>query len=74
MPDDPAVRYIQERLPHFGIQILAAYPCPACRGTLILRRRKFCCTGCDHTETAPASIAARVAGQPELPLFTEEES
>jgi hypothetical protein len=71
--DDPAIRYIQERLPNFGIQILAAHPCPSCRGTLILRRRRFVCNGCDHSEAAPPAIAARLAGQPELALFENEE-
>ena len=66
-------RYAQERLPNFGIQILAAHPCPACRGTLILRRLRFVCTGCNHSEAAPTAVGARLAGHPELPLFEEEE-
>jgi len=70
--DDPPARYAQERLPGCGIQILAAHPCPACRGTRVLRRRRFVCDHCEHTEAAPPAIWARLAGEAELPLFEEE--
>lgn len=70
----PDARYVQERPPGMGAQILAARSCLACgTGTLILRGRRLACNTCDHTEKTPAAIAARLAGQPELPLFDEEE-
>jgi hypothetical protein len=67
-------RYVQERLPGCGRQILAARSCRDCGiGTLILRGRRLLCDTCDHTEKTPPAIAARLAGHPELPLFEEDD-
>ena len=74
MPDDPTARYVQTQLP-LGISPLvhAAWPCPACRGVLTVRRRRFVCGHCGYAEAVPEAIAARMAGRPELPLFESEE-
>jgi hypothetical protein len=74
MPDDAIARYVQEQLP-LGISPLvhAAWPCPACRGLLTVRRRRFVCGHCGYAEAVPPAIAARLAGQPELALFDQQE-